>query len=143
MPLLLPELARLLGPMRQYLATTPPLSSQTLAARRKGNMARPPLASPPYVERTIPGRAGAPDVRVYVVNSTAGGAPRAAILHTHGGGFGLGDAKASLNAIQEVALALDCVIGTVDYRLAPETRFPGPLEANNPGLNRPYQKAED
>src|SRR5258705_2037403 len=97
-------------------------------------MARPPLASPPYVERTIPGRAGAPDVRVYVVNSTAGGAPRAAILYTHGGGFVLGDAKASLNAIQEVALALDCVIVTVEYRLAPETPFPGSLEDNYAGL---------
>src|SRR5258708_13089825 len=110
--------------MRQYFAETTPLSSQTLAARRKGNMARPPLASAPYVERMIPGRAGAPDVRVYVVNSTAGGAPRAAILHTHGGGFVLGDAKASLNAIQEVALALACVIVTVHYTLAPDPRSP-------------------
>jgi len=143
MPYVHPELRPFLAPMRQYLATTPPLSSQTLAARRKGNMARPPLASPPYVERTIPGRAGAPDLRVYAVNSTAGSAPRAAILHTHGGGFVLGDAKASLNAIQEVALALDCVIVTVDYRLAPETHFPGSLEDNYAGLKWLYQNADE
>jgi acetyl esterase/lipase len=35
---------------------------------------------------------------------------------------------------QQVALDHDCVVVSVDYRLAPETRFPGPLEDNYAAL---------
>ena len=62
-------------------------------------------------------------------------------MHVHGGGFVLGDAKTSLSHLQEIAAALDCVIVTVDYRLAPETRFPGSLEDNYAGLRWLYANA--
>lgn len=119
------------------------LTSETLADRRKMKMARPPLAAPAWVERMIPGPAGAPDVRVYVVNAADHSAPRPAILHIHGGGFVLGDAKSSLHTVQELAQALDCVIVTVDYRLAPETRFPGSLEDNYTGLKWLHGHADE
>ena len=37
--------------------------------------------------------------------------------------------------MQQVAREHDCVVVTVDYRLAPETRFPGSLEDNYAALN--------
>lgn len=45
----------------------------------------------------------------------------------HGGGFIVGSAAANIQALQQIAKTHDCVIVTVDYRLAPETPFPGSL----------------
>ncbi|CAN7509892.1 alpha/beta hydrolase [Phenylobacterium sp. LjRoot225] len=131
-PYVNPELRPMLDRIRKFASA--PLNAQTLPAQRKATFSRPPLAQPAWVEQMIPGPAGAPAVRVYVINAAAGRPQRPAILHTHGGGFVLGAAKADIRNLQEIALALDCVIVTVDYRLAPETRFPGPLEDNYAGL---------
>ncbi|MCB1688303.1 MAG: alpha/beta hydrolase, partial [Halioglobus sp.] len=78
-------------------------------------------------EQLIPGPPGAPDVRVFVIAAEKG-ASHPAILFIHGGGFILGDASADLAVLQALALKHDCVIVSVDYRLAPETAFPGPVE---------------
>jgi len=124
---------------RQFLATSSgmaELSAATLQASREGMKAfgRPPLGTPPFGKRSIAGPAGAPAVTLYVINAKPG-ARRGAILHTHGGGFVAGDAQASIAELQAVAAALDCVIVTVDYRLAPETRFTGSIEDNYAGLS--------
>lgn len=122
-----------------------PMSSANLAERRtgSGNYARPPLDAPAFEERTIPSRNGAPNVRIVIVNVGAGGATaRPAILHTHGGGFVVGSASASIRGLQEITAALDCVAVSVDYRLAPETPFPGSLEDNYAGLKWLYANAE-
>jgi acetyl esterase/lipase len=102
-----------------------------------------PAAQPIWVEHMIPGPAGAPDVRVYVINGGNKGAPRPGILHIHGGGYVRSTAKHSVPQLQPVATALDCVIVTVDYRLAPETPFPGSLEDNYAGLKWLYQNAAE
>src|SRR5262245_61681544 len=52
---------------------------------------KPRLQQPAVIERTVHGRAGAPHVRVFVINSKPG-ERRPAILHTHGGGYLLGSA---------------------------------------------------
>lgn len=80
-------------------------------------------------ERFIPGAAGAPEVRVLLYRPPeASTVPRPAVLHMHGGGFVLGDPE--INDVSNRALALEhgCIVVSVDYRLAPETRFPGALE---------------
>jgi acetyl esterase/lipase len=110
------------------------LDAQTLPGARRQAPKLPPLAQPSCSEQMIPGPAGAPPVRIYVINAGKTAAQRPAILHTHGGGFVMGDAKAAIRNLQEIAVALDCVIVTVDYRLAPETSFPGSLEDNYAGL---------
>lgn len=48
----------------------------------------------------------------------------------HGGGYILGTAKEEIADLQRLAIKHDCVIVTVDYRLAPETQFPGSLDDN-------------
>jgi acetyl esterase/lipase len=97
-------------------------------------MTSSPARSPPYEERSIPGAKGAPDVRVFVINAAAGDRKRPAILHIHSGGFVAGTAAEAIPSLQQVALDHDCVIVTVEYRLAPETRFPGSLEDNYAAL---------
>lgn len=114
--------------------TGSPLTGETLAQRRKGPLGRPPLATPALSQQTIPGPPGAPAVRLYLCNFRPDEPPRPAILHIHGGGFVMGSPLSSIRAAQEAALALDCAIVSVDYRLAPETRFPGALEDNYAAL---------
>ncbi|WP_299540918.1 alpha/beta hydrolase [Phenylobacterium sp.] len=91
------------------------------------------LAAPSVTERQVPVRDGAPNVMVYLINSDPD-VVRPAVLHIHGGGFIAGSAFASVADLQVQAKALDCVIVTVEYRLAPETAFPGALEDNYAAL---------
>jgi acetyl esterase/lipase len=71
---------------------------------------------------------------VFVINAAASDRKRPAILHIHGGGFVAGTAAEAVPPLQQLALDHDCVIVTVEYRLAPETRFPGSLEDNYAAL---------
>lgn len=51
-----------------------------------------------------------------------------AILHMHSGGYVFGSARMSMAANQILVADLGCMVISVNYRLAPETPFPGPLE---------------
>ena len=121
---------------RQLLASgNLSLSTESLPqVRAQGRAtAEAPLADIPVQERQVPVSATAPPVTVYVVNGGRGGA-RPAILHTHGGGHILGSARSELRYLQQLASDLDCVLVTVEYRLAPETRFTGSVEDNYAAL---------
>lgn len=111
------------------------VTPERLAPIRRSGLAtsKPLLATPQVEERTISSGTDAPSVKVYVINADAS-RKRPAILHMHGGGFFLGSALSSVADMQAAALALDCVVVTVDYRLAPETPFPGALEDNYTAL---------
>jgi triacylglycerol lipase len=71
---------------------------------------------------------GGPDVRLLVMDPPSPARRRGAILYIHGGGMVVGSADSSLADKPQLALEHDCVIVSVDYRLAPETPFPGPQE---------------
>lgn len=92
-----------------------------------------PETEPLVERRVIPGPPGAPDVRVFVVGAKPG-ASRAAILRMHGGGFIMGSDFNALPRLQQIARDNDCVVVSVEYRLAPETPFPGALEDNYAAL---------
>lgn len=94
----------------------------------------------PVAQRRVPGRTGQPDVTLWIVNARQGPA-RPGILHTHGGGFILGSAESELAYLQGIAHDLDCVIVSVEYRLAPETTFAGSIEDNYAGLMWLYANA--
>lgn len=76
----------------------------------------------------------APDVKLVIINPPSDKTDRPAILHLHGGGMVLGSADMARMGKPDLAKAMDVVIVSVDYRLAPETRFPGPQEDNYAGL---------
>lgn len=127
-----PELRPFAKMLRQF---NQPLSAANLAESRKrmGKWMQPPLTDIPYTSKRIPVGRGNPDVQIFIVNAKPG-TSRPAILHTHGGGFVMGDAVGGLRALQELSKALDCVIVTVEYRLAPETTYKGSIEDNYAGL---------
>jgi acetyl esterase/lipase len=54
--------------------------------------------------------------------------PLPALLWIHGGGYVLGNVEQDDLFAQRIALAVECVVVSVDYRLAPEHPFPAPLE---------------
>lgn len=79
--------------------------------------------------RTAPGLDGAPPVDVYVVTPTApADGPRPALVWLHGGGFVIGDAAESLPFLCRAAREAGTVGVSVQYRLAPETAFPGAFD---------------
>jgi acetyl esterase/lipase len=81
-------------------------------------------------------------VTVYLINAGKGRS-RPAILHMHGGGYFLGSARSGIPVLKALAAELDCTIATVDYRLAPETRYTGSLEDNYAGLRWMYRNAAE
>jgi acetyl esterase/lipase len=92
--------------------------------------------------RAIPGSSGRPAVNVYVINETSARG-RPAILHIHGGGYITGRALNGVKRLQTIATAHDCLVVTVDYRLAPEAKFPVSLEDNYAALGWLYHQAEN
>lgn len=130
-----PELRALVPQVEQYLKAQPPLTRATLAAARAPNplFNRKPSSDVPYERRVIPVGKPHPDVAIYIINAKPG-TSRPAILHTHGGGYVLGTAEASVYDLQQLCKTLDCVAVSVDYRLAPETSYAGSIEDNYAGL---------
>jgi acetyl esterase/lipase len=78
--------------------------------------------------RRIPGPKGAPDVEVLIYRPRAAAQPRPVYLNIHGGGYVMGVAELNGPSNMRLAEELDCVVVSVEYRLAPETRAPGSVE---------------
>ncbi len=120
----------------------PPMDfNQGMASFRQGFSLREPPPMPPAlaavtcVERHIPGAPGDPDVRVlHYTPPGAGTSPRPAVLDIHGGGYVLGDPEMGDIPNRATALEMDAVVVSVDYRLAPETAWPGSLHDNYAAL---------
>lgn len=119
------------------LVPTIALSAETLPKLRSRETALPlPAVIPNDVIRrdlTVPGPAGAPDIGL-VTYTPPGAGPFPCIYHIHGGGFVSGSAGILEFMHRPLAGELGCVIVSVDYRLAPETCFPGNIEDCYAGL---------
>lgn len=79
-------------------------------------------------DRTIDGPQGAPQLTVRVFTPATGAAPRPAVLDIHGGGFAIGSRDLDDAVNLQIARQVGAVVVSVEYRLAPETPFPGPAE---------------
>jgi acetyl esterase len=75
--------------------------------------------------RTIPGPDGDVPIRVFVPDAPG---PLPILVHYHGGGWVIGSVDQSENQCRAMANLTPCIVVSVEYRLAPETRFPGGLE---------------
>lgn len=109
----------------------PAWTAESLAALRAfPPMNQAPSSSSVMVERrTAPGRRGQPDAGFELIGAKPRTAAlRPAIVHIHGGGFILGRVSDTTAMCQDLSAEFDCVVANVDYRLSPETRFPGPME---------------
>jgi acetyl esterase len=76
----------------------------------------------------IPGPEGDPDVsvRIYRPKQPRDNGP--GLFYIHGGGFVLGSVDGEHAASASIAMNLNIVVVSVEYRLAPEFPYPAPLE---------------
>src|ERR1700694_3140520 len=82
----------------------------------------------------VPSSDGGPDVPLRIFKPRAQRASRPAIFHIHGGGYVSGSAAMMDRANGARAAEHDAVVASVDYRLAPEDRFPCAIEDCYAGL---------
>ena len=78
----------------------------------------------------IDGMNGAPPVQVLIADPFPDETDKPVYLHIHGGGYVMGFSHMAVSRLPITAQACECVVVSVDYRLAPETIFPGPMEDN-------------
>jgi acetyl esterase/lipase len=106
-----------------------PATRQTLAAMNAA-MADlvPEIPGVVTSDHYAPGLDGAPDVMVRVYQPEQRPAVLPALLWIHGGGYVLGSVEADDVKAKVLALSLNCVVASVEYRLAPEHPFPAPVE---------------
>jgi acetyl esterase/lipase len=113
----------------------PPARDQAgLDARRA--MLGPALPSresyrPPHItieDHRAPGLLGAPNVDLLLFRPSEIDGPLPAYLHIHGGGYIFGNAEMCGPQNVRTAAGAQCIVVSVDYRLAPETRAPGSME---------------
>ena len=75
-----------------------------------------------------PGPARALRLRLYRGLGTAAAAVLPCLLFLHGGGWVIGDLESHDGICRALANAASCCVVAVDYRLAPEHRFPAALD---------------
>ena len=114
-----------IGATRQKAAAfMPPPSDEELA--RDGAFA--------VGEWTVPGPAGAPAISLLICRPTSATTPTPAIYHIHGGGMVVGDCRTGVQGMLDLAEKFGLAVVSVEYRLAPETPHPGPVEDCYAGL---------
>ena len=116
---------------------TPPEQLRQLFAA----LAQPESIAVAKVEdRTIPGPGGEIPVRIYQPD---GDRPAPAVVYYHGGGWVIGSLDTHDGACRAFANALEAVVVSVDYRLAPEHPYPAPVEDAFAALEWVHAQAAD
>jgi acetyl esterase len=111
------------------MAQLPPAEQLTAAMLRMALRQYPaPVLAPPIHRRhdlSIPGAAGPIRARLYQPSASR---DLPLIVFFHGGGFVICDIDIYDDMCRQLANDSGCALVSVEYRLAPETPFPGPLE---------------
>lgn len=108
------------------LSSLEPAAARTLDAEEFDaywNADAPPL--PSVTQHVISGAEGAVGIRLYDPGAKK---PAPCLVYLHGGGWVLGGLDSHDRVCRELALASGSLIAAVDYRLAPEHKFPKPLQ---------------
>lgn len=112
------------------------------AARRAASVA--PLPESVTVEdRVAPGQDGQPDVPVRLYRPRNARTPMPAFYWIHGGGMVGGAVDASDAYCAWIAEELGVLVGSVEYRLAPEHPYPAPLDDCHAGLRWFVEHADE
>lgn len=130
-----PQVRKLL----ESMANQPPVSYDSLGpelARRSYRESRQRLQAPPVAAAEVRDvqaatSAGPLRMRLYRPFSLSGGQPLGplpCLVYFHGGGFTLGDLDSHDGLCRALSHQGQCALVAVDYRLAPEHRFPAAVE---------------
>ena len=98
-------------------------------AEARANAAKRPRAAGPEVgkveNRAVPGPAGDVPVRIY---TPEGNGPFPILVWYHGGGWVVGDLESADATARHLCVGSRNMVVSVDYRLAPEAKFPEPFD---------------
>ena len=94
-------------------------------------------------ELSAPGIDDDPEVAIRFFTPAAATGPIPVLLWIHGGGFAIGTAESTDPFCVEVARELGFAVANVEYRLAPETPFPGPVNDCYAALTYIHAHAEE
>ena len=129
-PDLHPQMAAAIAKYQEVGRALPKAQSLDDARRNALEQRRWFNADPPALarieERTVPGPHRAIPVRLYVPQGAASPAP--AIVYCHGGGWFACSNDTHDRILRLLAIASGAVVIGVDYCLAPENKFPKPVE---------------
>ena len=125
-----PQAAALLDKVRaannpEYWQLTPQ-EAREAHNRRANVLGIPPATVFAVQDRTIPGPAAAIPLRIYKPRKSA--TPLPVLVFLHGGGHVIGSLDSYDAICRQLALEADCVVVSVDYRLAPEHKFPAGVD---------------
>lgn len=116
----------------EQMAGKPPGWQLSVEEGRAALLAILPLAGEPEAvakveNRMIPGPAGEIPVRIYTPQVDQN-KKLSVLVFFHGGGWVRGDLNSHDPVCRSLANAAECIIVSVDYRLAPEHKFPAGVE---------------
>jgi acetyl esterase/lipase len=108
----------------------PPLNEMSVPDAREAALALAPLQGEPQPvarveDRRVPGPAGEIPVRLY---APPGAGPWPLLVYFHGGGWVIGDVPSYDALCRRLALAVPAIVVSVEYRRAPEDKFPAAAE---------------
>jgi acetyl esterase len=123
-----PQVKALLATMdaeggKSFEAMSVPEVRQEVMAWRE--LQGPPEPVAEVHDLTVPGPAGELPVRIFVPE---GDGPLAVLLYIHGGGWVFGNLEVAEPSCRALANATGCIVVATQYRLAPETKYPGAVE---------------
>ena len=119
----------------------PSIDAAGVAAMRGASFASPDLSD--VVTRTDHQVPADPPVRVRVHRATTAEGLLPAIVTIHGGGYVIGSYDMDSPLLDRWCPNLGVVGVSVEYRLAPETSYPGPLEDCYSALRWTYDNADE
>lgn len=123
-----PEVQQLLTALAEQGA--PPFEEMTVPQAREATTAFEGLQGDPedvakVDDRAVPGPAGEIPIRIY---TPSGDGPFPIVVYYHGGGWVIGNLETVDRPCRALANAAGAVVVSVDYRLAPEHRYPAAFD---------------
>jgi acetyl esterase len=115
---------------RMAAAELPPMHTLTVAEAREGMILASAMREKPEKlmqtkDREIPGPQGTIPIRIY---TPEGPGPFPLLVYFHGGGWVIGNLDTHDNICHSLSGIAECVTVAVDYRLAPEHKYPAAPE---------------
>jgi acetyl esterase len=126
-----------------------PLDKLTVEqAREQFGRTRAPFLAPAQevgavIDAAIPGPGGMLQIRAYRPLGSRHDEPLAAMIYFHGGGWVFGDLNSHDPLCRELCNLSGCAVIAVDYRRAPEHRFPAAVEDAIAAIRHVAQHAAD
>lgn len=118
-----PTLVEMLQQMAE--AQGPALHEMSPTEAREMYRAMQSVQPKPEVASVEESSAGSIPVRIYKVSAQS---EQPVVVFFHGGGWVIGDLETHDGICRQLAIAADCTVVSVDYRLAPEHPFPASID---------------